>query len=115
MQLLGAEVIAGRMPGSRTLKDAINEAIRDWVTNVRYHPLPARLGAGPASLPADGARLPGVIGARRASRFWPQAGRLPDLLVACVGGGSNAIGLFHAFVRRAGRADRRGGGRARDR
>ena len=85
--------------GSRTLKDAINEAMRDWVATVARHLLPARLGARPASVSADGARVP--VGHRPGgarSRCLAQAGRLPDAVVACVGGGSNAIGLFDAFI-----------------
>ena len=90
-------------PGSRTLKDAINEAMRDWVANVARHLLPPRLGARPASVPADGARVP--VGDRprgAARRCSSRTGRLPDAVVACVGGGSNAIGIFDAFLDDAG-------------
>ena len=97
MRLLGARVIPVEA-GSRTLKDAINEALRDWVTNVRttYYLLGSALGPHP--YPMMVRDLHAVIGrearrqARRALR------RLPDVLVACVGGGSNAIGLFHPFI-----------------
>ncbi len=97
MRLLGARVIPVES-GSRTLKDAINEALRDWVTNVRttYYLLGSALGPHP--YPMMVRDFHAVIGteARRQSRR--QIGRLPDVLVACVGGGSNAIGLFHPFV-----------------
>jgi tryptophan synthase beta chain len=97
MRLLGARVIPVEA-GSRTLKDAVNEALRDWVTNVRttYYLLGSALGPHP--YPMMVRDLHAVIGqetkrqARRALR------RLPDVLVACVGGGSNAIGLFHPFI-----------------
>ncbi len=85
--------------GSRTLKDAINEALRDWVTNVRttYYLLGSALGPHPVS--DDGARLPRGDRPRGArARRGARCGRLPDVLVACVGGGSNAIGLFHPFI-----------------
>ncbi len=98
MRLLGAEV-RGVDSGSRTLKDAINEAMRDWVANVAGYPLPARLGPRPASVSHDGARFP--IGDRARSTRTDSCemeGRLPDLLIACVGGGSNAIGLFYPFI-----------------
>jgi tryptophan synthase beta chain len=97
MQLLGAgvrEVDAG----SRTLKDAINEALRDWVTNVRdtHYVLGSVLGPHPfPTLVRDFHR---VIGWEARAQFADLAGGLPDVLVACVGGGSNAIGLFHAFL-----------------
>ena len=113
MRLLGAKVVAVDS-GSRTLKDAINEAMRDWVANYGDDALRPRLGPRPAPLPADGARLPRRHRARgaRPGAEGPR-GRLPDLLVACVGGGSNAIGLFHAFLADArGRARRRRGRRA---
>ncbi len=101
MRLLGARVLPVES-GSRTLKDAINEAIRDWVTNVRttYYLLGSALGPHP--YPMMVRDFHAVIGreARRQAR--QSIGRLPDVLVACVGGGSNAIGLFHPFI-----ADRR--------
>jgi tryptophan synthase beta chain len=97
MQLLGAEV-RGVDSGSRTLKDAINEAMRDWVTNVRttYYLLGSALGAHP--YPAMVRDLQKVIGNEARRQIVEQAGRLPDVLVACVGGGSNAIGLFFPFL-----------------
>jgi tryptophan synthase beta chain len=90
MRLLGAEVRPVES-GSRTLKDAINEAIRDWVTNVRdtYYLLGSALGPHP---------YPTIIGDEARHQILEQAGRLPDLCIACVGGGSNAIGLFTAFL-----------------
>jgi len=97
MRLLGARVISVES-GSRTLKDAINEALRDWVTNVRttYYLLGSALGPHP--YPMMVRELHSVIGreARRQTRAVLK--RLPDVLVACVGGGSNAIGLFHPFI-----------------
>jgi tryptophan synthase beta chain len=97
MRLLGARVISVES-GSRTLKDAINEALRDWVTNVRttYYLLGSALGPHP--YPVMVRDLHSVIGreARRQARAILK--KLPDVLVACVGGGSNAIGLFHPFV-----------------
>jgi len=101
MRLLGARVISVES-GSRTLKDAINEALRDWVTNVRttYYLLGSALGPHP--YPMMVRDLHSVIG-REARRQAPAVfKKLPDVLVACVGGGSNAIGLFHPFI-----ADRR--------
>jgi tryptophan synthase beta chain len=96
MRLLGAEV-RGVSSGSRTLKDAINEAMRDWVTNVRttHYLLGSVLGAHP--YPAMVRDFHAVIGIEARAQFREQAGALPDLLVACVGGGSNALGLFAAF------------------
>jgi len=97
MRLLGARVISVES-GSRTLKDAINEALRDWVTNVRttYYLLGSALGPHP--YPVMVRDLHSVIGreARRQARAVLK--KLPDVLVACVGGGSNAIGLFHPFI-----------------
>jgi tryptophan synthase beta chain len=97
MRLLGARVRPVET-GSRTLKDAINEALRDWVTNVRttYYLLGSALGPHP--YPMMVRDLHAVIGleARRQARA--AIGRLPDAVVACVGGGSNAIGLFHPFI-----------------
>jgi tryptophan synthase beta chain len=97
MRLLGAEV-RGVESGSRTLKDAINEAMRDWVTNVRttHYLLGSVLGAHP--YPMMVRDFHAVIGEEARAQMLEQAGGLPDLLVACVGGGSNAIGLFHAFL-----------------
>ncbi len=97
MRLLGAEVREVDS-GSRTLKDAINEAMRDWVTNVRttHYLLGSVLGAHP--YPMLVREFQSVIGEEARRQVLGQEGRLPDLLVACVGGGSNAIGLFHAFL-----------------
>src|SRR5216117_1353105 len=96
MRVLGAEVI-GVEAGSRTLKDAINEAMRDWVTNVRttHYLLGSVLGAHP--YPAMVRDFHAVIGEEARGQVRAQAGSLPDVLVACVGGGSNALGLFAAF------------------
>src|SRR3989442_3033333 len=101
MRLLGAEVV-GVEAGSRTLKDAINEAMRDWVTNVRttHYLLGSVLGAHP--YPMMVRDFQSVIGEEARAQVRGQAGSLPDLLVACVGGGSNAIGLFFAFLEDAG-------------
>ena len=97
MRLLGAEVI-GVDSGSRTLKDAINEAMRDWVTNIAtsHYLLGSVLGAHP--YPQMVRDFHKVIGEEARAQIQQAEGRLPDLLVACVGGGSNAIGLFSAFL-----------------
>jgi tryptophan synthase beta chain len=97
MRLLGAEV-RGVDSGTRTLKDAINEAMRDWVTNVRttHYLLGSVLGAHP--YPAMVRDFQAVIGKEARAQVLEVDGRLPDLLLACVGGGSNAIGLFFAFL-----------------
>src|SRR5947209_7379307 len=97
MRLLGAEVI-GVDSGSRTLKDAINEAMRDWVTNVTdtYYLLGSVLGPHPYPLMVR--ELQSVIGRETRAQCLDQFGRLPDVIVACVGGGSNAMGIFDAFV-----------------
>ena len=97
MRLLGAEVI-GVNSGSRTLKDAINEAMRDWVTNIAasHYLLGSVLGAHP--YPQMVRDFHKVIGEEARAQIQQAEGRLPDLLVACVGGGSNAIGLFNAFL-----------------
>jgi tryptophan synthase beta chain len=97
MRLLGAEV-RGVDSGTRTLKDAINEAMRDWVTNVRttHYLLGSVLGAHP--YPAMVRDFQAVIGREARAQVLEADGRLPDLLLACVGGGSNAIGLFFAFL-----------------
>jgi tryptophan synthase beta chain len=101
MRLLGAEVRAVDA-GTRTLKDAINEAMRDWVTNVRttHYLLGSVLGAHP--YPAMVRDFQAIIGREARAQVLEADGRLPDLLVACVGGGSNAIGLFFAFLEDAG-------------
>src|ERR1700685_3231346 len=100
MRLLGAEVI-GVDAGSKTLKDAINEAMRDWVTNVRtsHYLLGSVLGAHP--YPQMVRDFQKIIGEEARAQILQAEGRLPDLLVACVGGGSNAIGLFYDFIRDA--------------
>jgi len=97
MRLLGAEVI-GVDSGSRTLKDAINEAMRDWVTNIptSHYLLGSVLGAHP--YPQMVRDFHKVIGEEAREQMLKAEGRLPDFLVACVGGGSNAIGLFNAFL-----------------
>jgi len=97
MRLLGAEV-RGVDAGSRTLKDAINEAMRDWVTNVgdTYYLLGSVLGPHPYPLMVR--EFQSVIGREARAQIQEQAGRLPDAIVACVGGGSNAMGIFDAFV-----------------
>lgn len=97
MQLLGAEV-RGVDAGAKTLKDAINEALRDWVTNVdsTYYLLGSALGPHPYPLMVRDFQM--VIGREAREQILEKEGRLPDLLVACVGGGSNSIGLFHPFL-----------------
>jgi tryptophan synthase beta chain len=96
MKLLGAEVRAVD-GGSRTLKDAINEAIRDWVTNVQTTHYLLGSALGPHPYPLIVRDFQAVIGLEARRQILAAEGRLPDALVACVGGGSNAIGLFHAF------------------
>jgi tryptophan synthase beta chain len=97
MKLLGAEVREVDA-GSRTLKDAINEALRDWVTNVvdTYYLLGSALGPHPYPLMVRD--FQSVIGREARAQMLEREGRLPDVLVACVGGGSNSIGLFHPFL-----------------
>jgi tryptophan synthase beta chain len=96
MRLLGAEV-RGVESGSRTLKDAINEAMRDWVTNPdSYYLLGSALGPHP--YPTMVRDFQSVIGHEARAQMLEQVGRLPDVVVACVGGGSNAIGIFHPFL-----------------
>ena len=97
MQLLGAEVREVNA-GSRTLKDAINEALRDWVTNVAdtYYLLGSALGPHPYPLMVRD--FQSVIGREARAQILEREGRLPDTLIACVGGGSNSIGLFHPFL-----------------
>ncbi len=98
MRLLGARVIPVES-GSKTLKDAVNEALRDWVTNVRstYYLLGSVMGPHPYPMMVRDFHR--VIGEETRAQARRQAGRLPDLLVACVGGGSNAIGLFWPFIK----------------
>jgi tryptophan synthase beta chain len=97
MRLLGAQVV-GVSTGSRTLKDAISEAMRDWVTNVRttYYLLGSALGTHPYPLMVRDFQR--VIGQEARRQVLETEGRLPDAVLACVGGGSNAIGIFHAFL-----------------
>jgi len=97
MRLLGAEVVAVHS-GSRTLKDALNEAMRDWVTNIDNTYYIIGTVAGPHPYPAMVRDFQTIIGREARTQMLEQAGRLPDVLVACVGGGSNAIGLFHEFL-----------------
>lgn len=97
MQLLGAKVVAVES-GSKTLKDALNEAMRDWVTNIDNTFYIIGTVAGPHPYPAMVRDFQAVIGREAKQQCINQAGRLPDALVACVGGGSNAIGLFYPFI-----------------
>jgi len=98
MKLLGAEVVPVTS-GSKTLKDALNEAMRDWVTNVDDTYYIIGTVAGPHPYPQMVRDFQSVIGREARSQILEMTGRLPDALVACVGGGSNAIGLFHPFLR----------------
>ena len=98
MRLLGAKVIAVR-EGSRTLKDAINAALRDWIENVRTTHYLIGSAVGPHPFPTIVADFQSVIGREIRRQSVPALGRLPDLAVACVGGGSNAIGTFHPLRR----------------
>ncbi|HXS08255.1 MAG TPA: tryptophan synthase subunit beta [Rhizomicrobium sp.] len=97
MHLLGAEV-RPVTSGSRTLKDAMNEALRDWVANVEDTFYIIGSAAGPHPYPALVRDFQTVIGNEARAQILAQEGKLPDLVVACVGGGSNAIGMFHPFV-----------------
>jgi tryptophan synthase beta chain len=97
MKLLGAEVVAVES-GSKTLKDALNEALRDWVTNVDHTFYILGTVAGPHPYPAMVRDFQAIIGREARSQCLELTGRLPDALVACVGGGSNAIGLFYPFL-----------------
>lgn len=97
MKLLGAEVVSVES-GSKTLKDALNEAMRDWVTNIDDTFYIIGTVAGPHPYPAMVRDFQAVIGREAREQIQAQAGRLPDALVACVGGGSNAIGLFYPFL-----------------
>ncbi len=97
MRLLGAEVRAVES-GTRTLKDAMNEALRDWVTNVEDTFYIIGTVAGPHPYPLLVREFQSVIGREARQQILEAEGRLPDVLVACVGGGSNAIGLFHPFL-----------------
>ncbi len=97
MKLLGAEVVAVES-GTKTLKDAMNEAMRDWVTNVDNTFYIIGTAAGPHPYPKLVRDFQSVIGREAREQCLKQEGRLPDVLIACVGGGSNAIGLFHPFI-----------------
>jgi len=97
MKLLGAEVVSVEA-GSKTLKDALNEAMRDWVTNVDDTFYVLGTVAGPHPYPAMVRDFNAVVGREARRQMVDEYGRLPDALVACVGGGSNAIGLFHPFI-----------------
>ncbi len=100
MELLGAEV-RGVDAGSKTLKDAINEALRDWVTNVETTHYLLGSALGPHPYPLMVRDFQSVIGKEAKEQILEQEGRLPNALVACVGGGSNSIGLFHPFLQDA--------------
>ena len=97
MKLLGAEVIPV-VAGTGTLKDAMNEALRDWVTNVHDTFYLIGTAAGPHPYPAMVRDFQAVIGKETREQLQEKEGRLPDSLIACIGGGSNAIGLFHPFL-----------------
>jgi tryptophan synthase beta chain len=97
MQLMGATVV-GVSSGTRTLKDALTEAIRDWVTNVDTTYYVIGTVAGPAPYPRMVRDIQSVIGREARAQMLEQAGRLPHSVVACIGGGSNAMGTFHEFV-----------------
>ena len=97
MRLLGAEVVAVQS-GSKTLKDAINDAFRDWVTNADHTYYCFGTAAGPHPFPMMVRDFQRVIGMEARTQILAHAGRLPDAVTACVGGGSNAIGIFHAFI-----------------
>ena len=101
MKLLGAEVVPVTS-GSRTLKDALNEALRDWVTNVETTFYIIGTVAGPHPYPMMVRDFQSVIGREAREQIIEAEGRLPDTLVACIGGGSNALGLFHSFLDEAG-------------
>ncbi len=96
MEMLGAKVVAVDS-GSRTLKDAINEAMRDWVTNIRDTHYLVGSAIGPHPFPTIVRDFQSVIGRESRQQMLDVAGKLPDAVVACVGGGSNAIGMFHPF------------------
>ena len=97
MKLLGAEVIPVTQ-GSKTLKDAINEAMRDWVTNVETTHYLLGTVAGPHPFPTMVRDFHKIIGEESREQIFEIIGKLPDAVLACVGGGSNAIGIFHAFI-----------------
>jgi len=97
MKLMGAEVVPVTT-GSRTLKDAINEAIRDWVTNVETTYYIIGSVVGPHPYPMMVRDFQSVIGMETKAQMMGKCGRLPDYIVACVGGGSNSVGMFHPFI-----------------
>jgi tryptophan synthase beta chain len=97
MRLLGAEVVSVES-GSKTLKDAINDAFRDWVTNADQTYYCFGTAAGPHPFPTMVRDFQRIIGLEARTQMLAQAGRLPDAVAACVGGGSNAIGIFHPFI-----------------
>lgn len=97
MKLLGAEVIPVES-GSRTLKDALNEAMRDWVTNIAHTHYVIGTAAGPSPYPFMVREFQSVIGKEARAQYLDRHGVLPDVAIACIGGGSNAIGFFHAFT-----------------
>jgi tryptophan synthase beta chain len=97
MKLLGAEVVPVTS-GSRTLKDAINEAMRDWVTNVATTHYMLGTVAGPHPFPTMVRDFHKIIGEESREQVLALTGKLPDAVLACVGGGSNAMGIFHAFI-----------------
>jgi tryptophan synthase beta chain len=97
MRELGSEIVTVRS-GTRTLKDAINEAIRDWVTNVQNTHYLIGSAVGPHPYPKIVADFQGVIGKESREQMLKKTGRLPDYVIACVGGGSNAIGIFSGFI-----------------
>lgn len=97
MRLLGAEVVAVKT-GSRTLKDAINEAYRDWVATVEHTNYVFGTAAGPHPFPAMVRDFQKIISEEARAQLFERTGRLPDVVMACVGGGSNAIGMFDAFL-----------------
>jgi tryptophan synthase beta chain len=97
MKLLGATVVPVTS-GSKTLKDALNEALRDWVTNVDNTFYIIGTVAGPHPYPAMVRDFQSIIGREARAQMLERTGKLPDALVACIGGGSNAIGLFHPFI-----------------
>jgi tryptophan synthase beta chain len=97
MRMLGAEVRPVES-GTKTLKDAVNEAIRDWVTNVRDTHYLLGSALGPHPYPTIVREFQSVIGHEARAQMLAEVGRLPDTCIACVGGGSNSIGLFHAFI-----------------
>ena len=101
MKLLGAEVVPVES-GSKTLKDALNEALRDWVTNVDDTFYIIGTVAGPHPYPAMVRDFQAVIGRETRAQMIEMNGRLPDAVVACVGGGSNAMGIFYPFIEDAG-------------